>query len=97
VEETGLEEKLQARLVVYADDFVILCRVTRRARKQMQAIMNTLKLTVNEQKTRTCRVRGDFDFLGYTIGQCYSPKNGRAFIGTRPVVRSEPLARQSAK
>jgi hypothetical protein len=25
-----------------------------------------------------------FDFLGYTFGRCYSPKTGRAYIGTRP-------------
>jgi hypothetical protein len=25
-----------------------------------------------------------FDFLGYTLGRCYSPGTGRAFIGTRP-------------
>ena len=25
-----------------------------------------------------------FDFLGYTIGRCYSPKTGHAYIGTRP-------------
>jgi group II intron reverse transcriptase/maturase len=84
--QLGWEEKLQARLVVYADDFVILCRgKAEEAKKQMQAIMSTLKLTANEQKRRTCRVPEEsFDFLGYTIGQCYSPKNGRAFIGTRP-------------
>ncbi len=84
--QLGWEERLQARLVVYADDFVILCRSNaEEARKRMQAIMSTLKLTVNEQKTRTCRVpKESFDFLGYTIGQCYSPKDGRAFIGTRP-------------
>ena len=35
--------------------------------------------------TRICRVpQESFDFLGYTIGRCYSPKDGRAFIGTRP-------------
>ena len=51
----------------------------------MQAIMSRLKLTVNEQKTRICRVPEEsFDFLGYTIGRCYSPRDGRAFIGTRP-------------
>ena len=82
----GWETKLQARLVVYADDFVILCRHrATEARKQMQAIMNRLKLTVNEQKTRICRVPEEsFDFLGYTLGQCYSPKTGRAYIGRRP-------------
>lgn len=82
----GWEETLKARLVVYADDFVILCRSNAaEARKQMQALMTTLKLTVNEQKTRTCRVPEEsFDFLGYTLGRCYSPRDGRAFIGTRP-------------
>lgn len=82
----GWEEKLQARVVAYADDFVILCRSNAtEAQKQMQAIMTTLKLTVNEQKTRTCRVPEEsFDFLGYTLGRCYSPKSGRAFLGTRP-------------
>jgi RNA-directed DNA polymerase len=82
----GWEEKLQAQVVVYADDFVILCRrKAAEARKQMQAIMTKLKLRVNEQKTRTCRVPEEsFDFLGYTLGRCYSPKSGRAFIGTRP-------------
>jgi hypothetical protein len=82
----GWEEKLQAQLVVYADDFVILCRHNaEEAMKRMQAIMSRLKLTVNEQKTRICRVPEEsFDFLGYTIGRCYSPRDGRAFIGTRP-------------
>jgi RNA-directed DNA polymerase len=82
----GWEEKLQAKVVVYADDFVILCRGNAtEARSQMQGMMTTLKLTVNEQKTRTCRVPEEsFDFLGYTIGRCYSLRTGRAFIGTRP-------------
>jgi len=84
--QLGWEEKLQARVVVYADDFVILCRRKAvEARKQMQAIMKVLQLTVNEQKTRICRVPEEsFDFLGYTLGRCYSPRTGRAFIGTRP-------------
>jgi group II intron reverse transcriptase/maturase len=82
----GWEEKLQAQVVVYADDFVILCRGNAaEARNKMQAIMTTLKLTVNEQKTRTCQVPEEsFNFLGYTIGRCYSLRTGRAFIGTRP-------------
>ncbi len=82
----GWEQKLQAHLVVYADDFVILCHShAEEAMKQMQAIMSRLKLTVNERKTRICQVpQESFDFLGYTIGRCYSPKDGRAFIGTRP-------------
>ena len=40
---------------------------------------------MNETKTRLCRVPDEsFDFLGYTIGRCYSPRTGRAYIGTYP-------------
>jgi len=84
--QRGHEKRLEARIVVYADDFVILCRGTAAlAMEQMRKIMTALKLTVNEKKTRIARVPEEsFDFLGYTIGQCYSHRNGRAFIGTRP-------------
>jgi RNA-directed DNA polymerase len=41
-------------------------------------------LTVNETKTRLCRLPAEtFDFLGYTIGRCYSPKTGRAYLGLK--------------
>jgi RNA-directed DNA polymerase len=47
--------------------------------------MDRLKLTVNEEKTRICRVpEGEFDFLGYTFGRMYSPKTGEAHLGVRP-------------
>jgi len=60
-----------------------------RAKEQMQRIMTALKLTVNEKKTRIARVpKESFDFLGYTIGRCYSPRTGRAFIGTWPSRKS---------
>jgi RNA-directed DNA polymerase len=48
-------------------------------------MMERLKLTVNESKTRVCRLPDDsFDFLGYTIGRCWSAKTGRAYLGTWP-------------
>ena len=51
----------------------------------MQEMTSKLKLTVNEAKTHVCQVPEEsFDFLGYTFGRCYSPKTGRAYIGTRP-------------
>ena len=82
----GHEQRLQARIVNYADDFVICCRRTgQRAHLVMREMMQRLKLTVNETKTKLCRVPTEtFDFLGYTFGRCYSPRTGRAFIGTRP-------------
>ena len=51
----------------------------------MRAMMSRLRLTVNEAKTRLRRIPEEtFDFLGYTIGRCYSPRTGKAYIGTRP-------------
>jgi RNA-directed DNA polymerase len=82
----GHEQRLQARIVNYADDFVICCRGTaEQAMRTMRSMMERIKLTVNEQKTKLCRVPAEtFDFLGYTFGRCYSPKTGRAYLGTRP-------------
>jgi len=82
----GHEQRLAARIVNYADDFVICCRGTaQRAMSAMRNMMARLRLTVNERKTRICRVPGDsFRFLGYRIGRCYSPRTGRSYLGLRP-------------
>ena len=82
----GHAERLRAQIVNYADDFVICCRGTAEEAVQvMRSIMERLKLTVNETKTRVCRLPEEtFDFLGYTIGRCYSTKTGKAYLGTRP-------------
>jgi hypothetical protein len=48
---------LQAHIVHYADDFVILCRrKAAEAQAQMVQMMEKLKLEVNQQKTRICYV-----------------------------------------
>jgi hypothetical protein len=55
----------------------------------MREIMGKLKLAVNEEKTRICKVpEGEFDFLGYTFGRMYSAKTGKARIGYRPSKKS---------
>src|SRR5437867_4017220 len=37
------------------------------------------------KRPRLCRSPDEpFDFLGYTIGRCYSPRTGRAYLGVRP-------------
>jgi RNA-directed DNA polymerase len=84
--QLGHEKRLRARIVNYADDFVILCANTgREVYQTMEAMMGKLGLEVNRDKTRLCRVPEEtFDFLGYTFGRCYSGKEGRAYIGTRP-------------
>src|SRR5580692_8134909 len=87
----GLEQSLGSRIVTYADDLVILCRKgsAEVALHHLRAIMGKLKLTVNEEKTRICRVPdGEFDFLGYTFGRMYSPVTGKARLGYRPSKKS---------
>jgi group II intron reverse transcriptase/maturase len=86
----GLEARLQARIVVYADDLVICCKGSAaQALEAMRALMGQIKLMVNEEKTRVCRVPAEtFDFLGYTFGRCYSQRTGRAYLGTRPSRKS---------
>jgi Reverse transcriptase (RNA-dependent DNA polymerase) len=69
----GLEQSLGSRIVTYADDLVILCRKGRadEALQQLRKIMSKLKLTVNEEKTRICRVpEGELNFLGHSFGRC---------------------------
>ena len=82
----GHEKRLRAYIVNYADDLVICCRgKAEEALGTMRNMMTKLKLTVNEKKTRVCKLPEEkFDFLGYTFGRCYSPKTGRAYLGTTP-------------
>lgn len=87
----GHQRRLGAYIVNYADDFVICCRrgTAVEAMAVMRRMMARLKLTVNEDKTRLCRVPADsIEFLGYTIGRCHDPRTGRAYIGTRPSPKS---------
>ena len=81
----GLDTKYGAVLVNYADDFVVLCR--RDATKVASIIrtwMTLIGLTMNEAKTRVCKAREGFNFLGYTFGTLRSPQTGKAYLGTRP-------------
>src|ERR1700675_4788851 len=83
----GLERSLHSRIVTYADYLVILCRKgnAEAALLRLREIMGRLKLTVNEEKTRICKVPDEqFDFLGWTFGRMYSAKTGKARLGHRP-------------
>jgi RNA-directed DNA polymerase len=87
----GLEERLGSRIVTYADDLVILCRrgKAEEALQRMREIMARLKLAVNEEKTRICKVpESEFDFLGYTFGRMYKRTTGQAYLGVRPSKKS---------
>ena len=56
--------------------------------QRLREIMGKLKLTVNEEKTRICKVpEGEFDFLGHTLADVCS-ENGKAYLGYGPSRKS---------
>lgn len=86
----GCEKRFNAKIVNYADDLVICCRHSaKQALSAMRQLMSGLKLTINEEKTRVCRLPEEkFDFLGYTFSRLYSMRTGKFYIGTRPSRKS---------
>lgn len=83
----GHQQRLDARIVNYADDFVICCRPGRgdAAMATMRQMMEKLKLTVNERKTRWCRLPDEtFTFLGFTFGEQVSWRTGRRYVCPSP-------------
>lgn len=83
----GHERTLRARIVNYADDFVICCRPGKavEAMQAMRQMMERLRLTVNEKKTRQCHLPEEtFRFLGFTFGEQVSWKTGRPYLTPYP-------------
>jgi RNA-directed DNA polymerase len=88
--QTKRGEQFQARIVSYADDFVILSRgKAKEALSWVQATVTRLGLTLNERKTSIRNARKEqFDFLGYTFGPHFSRRTGREYIGYSPSKKS---------
>ncbi len=82
----GLDRRYGARLVNYADDFVVLCRYgAAEVLAQSRRWFAQMGLTLNEQKTRVCDGRREsFTFLGYTFGPMRYRKDGHWYLGAAP-------------
>jgi RNA-directed DNA polymerase len=87
---TGQDEILQAQVVNYADDFVILSRrCAAEALNWTRNVMTRIGLTLNETKTSIKKARTErFDFLGYTFGPHRFRKTGRLYLGASPSKKS---------
>lgn len=83
-------EEFSARIVNYADDFVILSRgKAKEALQWTQGVTERLGVTLNAQKTSIKdALREQFDFLGYTFGPQWSPRTGRRYTGFGPSKKS---------
>jgi RNA-directed DNA polymerase len=82
----GCGKAFKAKVIAYADDFVILSRgQASQALEWTQCIMEQIGLSLNMDKTAlkyACEEH--FDFLGYTFGlMCYT-KKGKWSMGAKP-------------
>jgi len=86
----GLDQRYGARLVNYADDFVVLCRTgAAEVLAQSRRWFTQMGLTLNEQKTRLCDGRREsFTFLGYTFGPMRYRKDGHWYLGAAPAKKA---------
>ena len=86
----GLDRRYGARLVNYADDFVVLCRTgAPEVLAQSRRWFTQMGLTLNERKTRVCDGRREsFDFLGYTFGPMRYRKDGHWYLGAAPAKKA---------
>jgi RNA-directed DNA polymerase len=87
---TGRGEQWRARIVNYADDFVIVSRgKATDALEWTRGVVERLGLTLNEKKTSIRNARQErFDFLGYSFGPHYSRRTGREQMGCSPSKKS---------
>ncbi len=97
--QRGRGEAYQARVVNYADDFVILSR--RKAAEALEwtrGVMRALGLTLNEQKTclRDAN-REAFNFLGYTFGPERYRKDGHWYLAAKPSQKAIRRLRQRVR
>ena len=81
-----LGTRFKARIVNYADDFVILSRgKANEALKATRWIMEAIGLTLNERKTSLKDAKTEhFDFLGYTFGPEHYRKDGHWYLAAKP-------------
>jgi RNA-directed DNA polymerase len=95
--QTKRGEQFRARIVSYADDFVILSRgKANEALGWARGVLTRLGLTLNEQKTSIRNARKEqFDFLGYTFGPHFSKRLRREYIGCSPSKKSVNRIKQS--
>jgi len=98
-EKTDQPRRLRARIVSYADDFVILSLgKAAEALAWTRRVITRLGLTLNEAKTRLRNARRErFEFLGYSFGLHWHRRDGKPYLGASPSPKSVARLRQNAR
>ncbi len=88
--QKGKGEEYDARIVNYADDFVILSRKhAAEALAWTRRVMRDIGLSLNETKTSLRNAQEEsFDFLGYTFGPEKYRKDGHRYLAAKPSKKS---------
>jgi RNA-directed DNA polymerase len=89
-ERRGLQQRLGARIVRYADDIVVLCRRgSAKPMEMLRHILERLGLTLNETKTKIVNAsEAKFDFLGFSIWMGKSRRTGKRYPHVQPSKKS---------
>jgi RNA-directed DNA polymerase len=94
---SDLMSRYGARIVNYADDFVVVCWQGKAGATlaQVRQWIVGMKLTLNEAKTRICDARKElFRFLGYELGPLVSRRTGQRYPGARPSKKAMERVRE---
>lgn len=89
-ERRHLQKRLEARLVRYADDIVVMCRNgTKAPLAVIQQVCDRLGLCLNEHKTRMVNAEQEsFDFLGFEFRMRPSRNTGNRYPHVQPAKKS---------
>jgi group II intron reverse transcriptase/maturase len=88
----------EARLVRYADDFVVLCAgPVEPVRIKVQAILEELGLTLKMEKTREVKAEDGLEFLGFRCSRRKSEQHKKRITLILPSQKSEKRARESIR
>jgi RNA-directed DNA polymerase len=98
-ERHQLCRKLKARMVRYADDFVVLCAgKVEEPLAMVRRVLDRLELTLNENKTRIVDARKEsFNFLGFEIRVSKSWRTGRRYSHVAPAPKALAKIKESIK
>ena len=98
-EKTEQPRRLRARIVSYADDFVILSRGrAAEALDWTRSAITRLGLTLNEAKTKLKDARRErFEFLGYSFGPHRHWRDGKLYLGASPSPKSVARLKQNVR
>jgi RNA-directed DNA polymerase len=85
-----MKGRLQAHLVRYADDFVVMCRKdVEEPLNVVRYVLDKLGLSLNEAKTHVVdATQASFNFLGFTIQMSQGASTGKPYPNVRPADKS---------